>query len=169
MDIREAIYKRRSVRKFQEKQVDDNIIKSLLEDAMAAPSACNKQPWEFYVIRNKEKQDLIKSKIMFSNFNSPIMIVVCGNNELSLTKYNNDFWIQDCSAAIENILLSAVSFGLGTCWCGLYPVEKRCERVREILDLPNNIIPLGTIHIGYPEKELEARTQYKEEKVHYII
>lgn len=169
MDIREAIYKRRSVRKFQEKQVDDNIIKSLLEDAMAAPSACNKQPWEFYVIRNKEKQDLIKSKIMFSNFNSPIMIVVCGNNELSLTKDNNDFWIQDCSAAIENILLSAVSFGLGTCWCGLYPVEKRCERVREILDLPNNIIPLGTIHIGYPEKELEGRTQYKEEKVHYIV
>ena len=169
MDIREAIYKRRSVRKFQEKQVDDNIIKSLLEDAMAAPSACNKQPWEFYVIRNKEKQDLIKSKIMFSNFNSPIMIVVCGNNELSLTKDNNDFWIQDCSAAIENILLSAVSFGLGTCWCGLYPVEKRCERVREILDLPDNIIPLGTIHIGYPEKELEGRTQYKEEKVHYIV
>ena len=169
MDIREAIYKRRSVRKFKEKQVDDNIIKSLLEDAMAAPSACNKQPWEFYVIRSKEKQDLIKSKIMFSNFNSPIMIVVCGNNELSLTKDSNDFWIQDCSAAIENILLSAVSFGLGTCWCGLYPVEKRCERVREILDLPNNIIPLGTIHIGYPEKELEGRTQYKEEKVHYII
>lgn len=168
MDIREAIYKRRSVRKFQEKQVDDQIIKSLLEDAMAAPSACNKQPWEFYVIKNKEKQDLIKSKIMFSNFNSPIMIVVCGNNEVSLTKDNNDFWIQDCSAAIENILLSAVSFGLGTCWCGLYPVEKRCERVREILDLPTNIIPLGTIHIGYPEKETEGRTQYKEEKVHYI-
>lgn len=168
MNVRKAIYNRRSVRKFQEKPVDDQIIKQLLEDAMAAPSACNKQPWEFYVVKNKEKQNQIKTKIMFSNFNSPVLIVVCGNNEMSLTKDNNDFWIQDCSAAIENILLSAVSFGLGTCWCGLYPVEKRCERVREILDLPNNIIPLGTIHIGYPEKEIEGRTQYKEDKVHYI-
>lgn len=168
MEIREAIFKRRSVRKFQEKQVDDSIIKFLLEDAMAAPSACNKKPWEFYVIKNKEIQDKIKSKIMFSNFNSPLMIVVCGNNEKSLTKDNNDFWIQDVSAAIENILLSAVSFGLGTCWCGLYPVEKRCNRVKEILNLPDNIIPLGTIHIGYPENEVEGRTQFEEDKVHFI-
>jgi len=168
MDVREAIFKRRSVRKFQNKHVDKQIIESLLEDAMAAPSACNKQPWEFYVIENQEIQNQIKSKIMYSNFNSPIMIIVCGNNEISLTKDNNDFWIQDASAAIENILLSAVSFGLGTCWCGLYPIEKRSERIKEILDLPDNIIPLGIIHIGYPENEIEGRTQYKEEKVHYI-
>ena len=168
MNIRESIYKRRSVRSFLEKEVEDTIIKSLLEDAMAAPTACNKQPWEFYVIKNKEKQNTIKSKIMYSNFNSPIMIVVAGNTDLSLTKDNNDFWIQDCSAAIENILLSAVSFGLGTCWCGLYPIEKRCERVKNILELPDNIIPLGIIHIGYPDKEVIGRTQYKEDKVHYI-
>lgn len=168
MNIREAIYCRRSVRTFLEKEVDDNIIKALLEDAMAAPSACNKQPWEFYVIKNKEIQNKIKSKIMYSKYNSPIMIIVAGNNELSLTKDNNDFWIQDCSAAIENILLSAVSFGLGTCWCGLYPIEKRAQRINDILELPNNIIPLGIIHLGYPDKEISGRTQYNDEKVHYI-
>ncbi len=168
MNVREAIYKRRSVRSFLDKEVDNQIIQSLLEDAMAAPSACNKQPWEFYVVENKEKQDQIKSKIMYSKFNSPIMIIVGANNEVSLTKDDNDFWIQDCSAAIENILLSAVSFGLGTCWCGLYPIEKRAQRVKEILELPDNIIPLGIIHIGYPDKDIQGRTQYNEEKVHYI-
>ena len=168
MNVREAIYKRRSIRSFQEKEVDEQIIKSLLEDAMAVPSACNKQPWEFYVIKNKEKQDQIKSKIMYSKFNSPVMIIVAANNEISLTKDSNDFWIQDCSAAVENILLSAVSFGLGTCWCGLYPVEKRAQRVKEILELSDNIIPMAIIHIGYPEKDIEGRTQYNENKVHYI-
>ena len=105
---------------------------------------------------------------MYSKFNSPVMIIVAANNEISLTKDNNDFWIQDCSAAVENILLSAVSFGLGTCWCGLYPVEKRAQRVKEILELSDNIIPMAIIHIGYPEKDIEGRTQYNENKVHYI-
>ena len=168
MDIREAIYKRRSVRSFLDKEVDDKIITSLLEDAMAAPSACNKQPWEFYVVKNKEKQNLIKKKIMFSNFNSPLLIVVCGNKKKSLTKNENDYWIQDASAAIENILLSALSFDLGTCWCGLYPIERRSEKVRNILELPENIIPLGIVHIGYPDKVVQGRTQYNEGKVHII-
>lgn len=168
MDIREAIYKRRSVREFEEKHVSQEIIKSLLEDAMAAPSACNKKPWEFYVIRNKEKQELIKKGIKYSNFNSDVLIIVAGNTNNSLTKDDNDFWIQDCSAAIENILISAVSFGLGTCWCGLYPVKNRMERVKEILEIEDHIIPLGAIHIGYPKKEIEGRTQYDENKIHYV-
>ena len=168
MDIREAIYKRRSVRKFQDTQVDDNIIKSLLEDAMAAPSACNKQPWEFYVIKDKEKQDQIKKKIMFCNYNSPLIIVVCGNKKKTLTNDENDYWIQDASAAIQNILLSSLSFGLGTCWCGLHPIKRRSERVQKILELPDYIIPLGAIHIGYSLKEIDGRTQYDESKVHYI-
>ena len=168
MEIREAIYKRRSVRKFQDTQVDDNIIKSLLEDAMAAPSACNKQPWEFYVIKDKEKQDQIKKKIMFCNYNSPLIIVVCGNKKKALTNDENDYWIQDASAAIQNILLSSLSFALGTCWCGLHPIKRRSEKVQKILELPDYIIPLGAIHIGYPLKEIDGRTQYDESKVHYI-
>lgn len=168
MEIREAIYKRRSVRKFQDTPINDDIIKSLLEDAMAAPSACNKQPWEFYVVKDKEKQDQIKKKIMFCNHNSPLIIVVCGNKKKALTNDDNDYWIQDASAAIQNILLSSLSFGLGTCWCGLHPIKRRSERVQKILDLPDYIIPLGAIHIGYPLKEIDGRTQYDESKVHYI-
>ena len=168
MEIREAIYKRRSVRSFKDTEVDEVIIKALLEDAMAAPSACNKQPWEFYVIQNKEIQNELKKKIMFCNYNSPLMIVVCGNTKKALTKKENDYWTQDASAAIENILLSALSFGLGTCWCGLHPINMRSNKVKKALDLPDNIIPLGLIHIGYPEKEIDGRTQYKEDKVHYI-
>ena len=168
MEVREAIFKRRSVREFENKPVSDDIIKALLEDAMAAPSACNKKPWEFYVVKNKEKQELIKKGIKYSSFNSDVLIIVAGNTNNSLTKDDNDFWIQDCSAAIENILVSAVSFGLGTCWCGLNPVKNRMERVKEILELEEHIIPLGVIHIGYPKKEVEGRTQYEECKVHYV-
>ena len=168
MEIREAIYNRRSVRKFQDKQIDDQIINSLLEDAMAAPSACNKKPWEFYVIKNKDLQDSLKKKILFCNYNSPLIIVVCGNKKHTLTKDDNDYWIQDASAAIENILLSSLSFGLGTCWCGLFPMKKRSDRAKNILSLPDHIIPLGLIHIGYPEKTIEGRTQFDDKKVHII-
>ena len=168
MEIREAIYKRRSVRSFLDKEVDDFIILKLLEDAMAAPSACNKRPWEFYVIKNKKIQNTLKQKILFCNYNSPLMIVVCGNKDNAFSKDDNDYWIQDASAAIENILLSALSFDLGTCWCGLFPIKRRSEKVRKILELSENIIPLGLIHIGYPKKEIEGRTQYEETKVHYI-
>lgn len=168
MEIREAIFKRRSVRNFLEKEIDDTIIQSLLEDAMAAPSACNKKPWEFYVIKNKELQDQIKKKIMFCNYNSPLLIIACGNKKHALTNSDNDYWIQDVSAAIENILLSALSFDLGTCWCGLYPMKRRSSRVSKILNLPDYIIPLGIIQIGYPKKETSGRTQYDKSKVHYI-
>ena len=109
MEVREAIFKRRSVRKFQDKEVPNEIINSLLEDAMAAPSACNKKPWEFYVVKNKELQDSLKKKIMYCNYNSPLIIVVCGNKNNALTKEDNDFWIQDASAAIQNILLSCLN------------------------------------------------------------
>ena len=168
MEIREAIYKRRSVRSFKDIEVDEAIIKSLLEDAMAAPSACNKQPWEFYVIENQDVLKEIKMCSRYSQFNSPLVIIVCGNQERSLSKKDNDFWIQDVSAAIENILLRATSIGLGTVWCGLTPTEIPTKKVKEILSLPDYIIPLGMIHIGYPDEVKEARTQYNSDYVHYI-
>lgn len=168
MNVREAIYNRRSVREFLDKEISDDIIKELLKDAMAAPSACNKKAWEFYVIKNKEKQEELKKAIRYGDYNSPLIIIVAGNNDLSLTKDSDDYWVQDCSAAIENILLSALEFGLGTCWCGLMPVVRRAERVKKILNLSDNIVPLGMLHIGYPKKNMDGRTQYDEEKVHYV-
>lgn len=168
MNVYDAILKRRSIRKFKCDAISDEIIKKLLIAAMAAPSARNMQPWEFYVISNKEVMSKIRNVARSIDFESPLMIIVCGNTDRSITKNDNDFWIQDCSAAIENILLTATSENLGTVWCGIYPVMDRINKVTEIINLPKSIIPLGVIHIGYKDEEKEERTQYNDEYVHYI-
>lgn len=168
MNVNEALLARRSIRKYQNIEVNDEQITELLKSAMAAPSACNKTPWEFYVIKNKEIQEQIKISYKNYNFNSPLLIVVGANLDLTISKDNNDFWIQDCSAAIENILVEAVELGLGTCWCGIYPRIDRVEKIKNILNLTDNIVPLGLIHVGYPDEEKESRTQYVDTKVHYI-
>ena len=168
MNVFDTILKRRSIRKFKSNLISDEIIKKLLIAAMAAPSARNMQPWEFYVISNKEIMNKIRDVARSIDFESPLMIVVCGNTNRSITKNDSDFWIQDCSAAIENILLAATDENLGTVWCGIYPVVDRVNQVCEIISLPKNIIPLGVIHIGYPDEEKEGRTQYNDEYVHYI-
>ena len=168
MNTIEAIYKRRSIRKFQNRVVNDEAIKKLLECAMAAPSAKNKAPWEFYVIKNKDIQDKIKASSKAYNYNSSLLIVVASNLNNTISRELNDFWIQDCSAAIENILLCATDLGLGTCWCGIYPVKERVENITKILNLNDDIIPLGLIQVGYPDETKDSRTQYDENKVHYI-
>lgn len=168
MNVYDAILKRRSIRKFKSDFLSEEIIEKLLIAAMAAPSARNMQPWEFYVVSNKEVMNKIRDVARSIDFDSPLMIVVCGNKDRGITKKNNDFWIQDCSAAIENILLAATELGLGTVWCGLYPVLERANAVREIINEEKNIIPLGVIHIGYPDEEKEERSQYNIKYVHYM-
>lgn len=166
MEVRSCILKRRSIRKFKQLDVSNEIIRDLLECAMAAPSACNKQPWEFYVIKNPTLLEKVKQIGKYTNFNSPCVIIVCGNRERTLSKRENDFFIQDCSAAIENILLRSTSLGLGTVWCGIMPMEMIYQKAKEVLELPEHIEPLGMIHVGYPDEEKEERTQYKEDYVH---
>lgn len=166
MVLEQVLYKRRSIRKFTEEIVSDEIIDKLLKCAMAAPSACNKRPWEFYVIKNKELLDKVKHASRFSNHNAPLAIIVAGNLEKSLPLKLSEYWVQDCSSAITHILLSATDLGLGSLWCGLYPQVRPVERVRKLLDLGKNIVPLGLILIGYPDEEKEPRTQYEESKVH---
>ena len=168
MDVRSCILKRRSIRKFKKDEVTNEIIQDLLECAMAAPSACNKQPWEFFVIKNPELLEKVKHIGRYTNFNSPCVIVVCGNRDRTLSKRENDFFIQDCSAAIENILLGVTSIGLGAVWCGLHPQKNAVKRVREILNLDEKIVPLGLIHIGYPDCDITPRDQYNEKYIHYF-
>lgn len=168
MNTFETILKRRSIRKYKNKEVTDEQIDILLKAAMAAPSARNAQPWEFYVIKNKEVQTKIKNIAKNYDFNSNLMIVVCGNKTRTITQNDNDFFIQDVSAATENILLQAASFGLGTVWCGIFPVEERTIAMKKVLNLNDEIIPVALIHIGYPDEEKEHRSQYKEDFVHYI-
>ena len=136
--------------------------------AMSGPSACNRKPWCFYIIKDEEKKAILRKAGRAFDYNSPLHIVVCGDTSKAVTNKVEDFWIQDCSSAIENILLMATSLGLGTCWCGVFPIEERVSIVKEALELKDNIIPLGLIHVGYPDCELEERTQLEEENIHYI-
>ncbi len=164
----DLMLKRRSIRKFTDQEIDDCLIKKLLEDAMAAPSARNMQPWEFYIIKSKDLQQQIKAIVPNYNFNSTLSIIVCGNKNRSLTQNDNDFWIQDCSAAVENILLSATSLGLGAVWCGAYPIMERSNTLKQIINASENIVPMALLQLGYPNEEKEYRTQYNEDFVHYL-
>ena len=166
MELEKVLLNRRSIRKFKDIEISDEIIDKLMYFAMCAPSACNRRPWEFYVIKNKELLSEIKKASRFSNHNAPLAIVVAGNLENSLPRDMSDYWIQDCSSAITHILLEATSLGLGSLWCGLYPQIRPTERVRELLSLDKKIITLGLILIGYPDEEKEGRSQYEKEKVH---
>lgn len=167
-EVLNNIFKRRSIRKFREQEVSNELIDELLKSAMAAPSACNKKPWFFYAINNQEMMKKVRKFSRYTNYNAPAAIVVCGDTNKSLSKKENDFWIQDCSAAIENILLAATSLDLGTVWCGLYPMDATVKNVRLALDVPNSLIPLGVILLGYPNEVKESRTQYDENCIKWI-
>lgn len=167
-DIIQNMYNRRSVRKYTEKEVSNDDIDLLLKAAMAAPSACNKQPWEFYVVRNKDILEKVRNSSRYTQINAPVAVIVCGNTNRTLSKKNNDFFIQDCSSAITHILLAATSLGLGSLWCGAYPMNSVVKKLRDALNLNDDIIPLGIVYIGYRDKESEPRTQYNLEYVHNI-
>jgi nitroreductase len=166
MDVKEAVLKRRSIRTFGSVPITDEEIRELLESAMAAPSACNKRPWEFYVVKNKSLQEQLRLVSRYSNMNSSLMIIVAGNLRRSLANRVNDFWTQDCSAAVENMLLSATSMGIATCWCGLFPMTTPVKKVKAILGLEEHIVPLALIHVGRSDEIPVPRTQYDERRVH---
>ena len=168
MELKEVLLKRRSIRKFTEQSVSEEMMNELLHAAMSGPSACNKKPWEFYVITNKDKLEELKKASKFTKISSPLAIVVCGNLSKALPLHFADYWIQDCSAATENILLRVTDLGLGAVWCGIYPQKKAEERVREILGISGKEIPLNVIFIGHPAENPVERDQYDEKKVHYI-
>lgn len=110
----------------------------------------------------------LKVASKFSRYSSKLAIVVCGNLKKALPMQLAEYWIQDCSAATENILLRVTDLGLGVVWCGIYPQKRAEARMRKILQLSEKEIPLNLIFIGHPAEEPEARDQYEEKKVHYI-
>ena len=168
MEVKDALLKRRSIRKYLDKEVSDEIIEELLHAAMSGPSACNRRPWIFYVIKDQDKLNELRKACRFSNMNAPLAIVVVGDLSRSLPLQLKDFWIQDCSAATENILLRATDLGLGSLWCGIYPQKRPVERVKKILGITNSDIPLNIIYIGYGDEEKESRDQYEKNRVKVI-
>ena len=158
----DALYARRSVRNYQARPVERKKLVTLLEAAMAAPSACNIQPWEFIVVTEPERVAAIKETITkWGNWNAPVIIAVCGVPEL--IPWPGDDGQLDCAAAIENILVAAPSLGLGGVWVGGF----NANAIREVLGIPNEIVPNGLVYVGYPAEEPEPRTQYREDAVHW--
>ena len=167
MDVIETIYQRRSIRKYLDKPVEKDKIITLLKVATAAPTAANCQPWEFIVIDEAEKLTILKEKLIFARYNAPVAIVVCGNMKLAFKGPGREMWVQDCSAAIENILIAATSIGLGTVWIGVYPIESNVNALKKLLNIPSYVTPLGIVLVGYPAETKEARTRFDEKRVYW--
>jgi len=165
-DILDTIFKRRSIRKYTDQPVEPEKLDLLLQAGMAAPSAMNCKPWEFIVVTDPEKLAQFRKRLIFGDRNAPAAIVVCGNPGLSVNPSARLFWVQDCSAATENILIAAVGLGLGTVWIGVHPVGEFVQTVRKIMSIPRKVTPLCIIYVGYPESEKPSRTQYDEQRVH---
>ena len=166
MDILEAIRARRSIRKFTDEDVSDAQLKNILEAAMMAPSAGNAQPWQFIVIRRKEHLAKVSKVHPYVGMaaKAPLAILVCG--DLSLEKFNG-FWVQDCAAATQNLLLACHGLGLGAVWTGVHPLQERETAFRELLNLPETVVPLALVVVGHPDQRLGASSRYKEDRIHH--
>lgn len=167
MTMIDIIFARRSIRSYQERPVEMEKIDVLLKAAMAAPSAMNIKPWEFIIVTDAQKLSDIRGALIFGKFNAPLAILVCGNTSFFKHPLASRFWVQDCSAATENILLAAVELGLGTVWCGVHPIHNFTKQISDILELPDHVKPLNVIYVGYPAEEKPARTQYNPQRVHW--
>ncbi len=163
MDALEAIFTRRSIRAYTSEPVSEEDLKVILEAAMNAPSANNRQPWHFIVVDDRSKLDAIMEVHPYSDMlaQAPLAIVVCGD-----TKVSSSYWQQDCSAATENILLAARALGLGTVWLGVYPREDRVKGISRLFQLPAHVKPLAVIAVGHPAEEKGRVDRWQEEKVH---
>lgn len=167
--VLENILARTSVRSYTDKAVEDEKIEKMLRAGMAAPSAVNVQPWHFVVVTDKAILESIAEQCHNAHMakDAPLAIVVCGDTLKAENEKIREFWVQDVSAATENVLLEAQALGLGAVWTGVYPVKERCAIFAELLGLPENIVPLSAIIIGYPDKENKPKDKWKEENVSY--
>lgn len=168
-NVLENIATRVSVRTYLDKSVDDATIEKLLRAGMAAPSAMNKQPWHFVVVTDKQQlvalSDANPNARMLTE--APLAIVVCGDLDRAIEGIGSEYWVQDCSAATQNILLAANAMGLGAVWTGSYPIKERCDAISQILQLPKNVLPLNIIVIGYPASENFPKDKWDPKKISY--
>lgn len=162
----DTILSRRSIRKYTSQPVSEEIIKELLEAAMSAPSAGNQQPWHFVVINDRHVLDDVPTVHPYSQMmkEASAAILVCA--DLQLDKHKG-YWVQDCSAATENILIAAQAKGLGAVWLGVYPREDRVNGLKKLLNIPENVIPLSLIPVGHPAEHKPPANRFNSSRVHY--
>ena len=166
MDLIRTIIERRSIRRYKPQKVEKEKISILLRAAMYAPSAVNKQPWHFIVTDDRNTMekviDIHPNASMLSTASHAILI--CGDEKL---QHDHGYWIADCGAATENLLLAAKAIGLGSCWIGIYPREHRMEAVKKLFGLPVHINPFALVSLGYPDEVKEVPERFKPERVYY--
>ena len=165
MKTLEAIFKRRSIRQYKPGEISQQDIETLLKAAMAAPTARNCQEWEFVGVRDKK---MFKKMLEIHPYarmleHADCAIVVCGNTQ---REHAPGYWMADCGAATQNILLAATSLGIGSVWLGVYPNEERMAGVAKILGLPDHVKPLNIIALGYPDEKKEDVDRFDPAKIH---
>lgn len=165
MDTLQAIFSRRSVRKFTSQPVSQEDRLDLLRAGMQAPSAKNEQPWHFVVI---DDPDLLQTIPDFHPhaqmlLEAPLAILVCSDRKLETKRAS---WLQDCSAATQNILLAAHAKGLGAVWLGIFPDSERVSGMQKLVNLPKDVRPVSLVAVGYPASQPEPVDRFKEERVH---
>jgi len=165
MDTQKAILTRRSIRKYTSQTISDDLIRDLIEAGVHAPSARNIQPWHFIVVTERTMLDKLAIAHPYAKMlkQATLAILICGDKQLQEAE---GYIVQDCSAATQNILLSAHAHGLGAVWLGMFPREERIRKVSELLEIPAHILPVSLISIGYPDEHKEAPDRYKTERIH---
>ncbi len=168
MDALEAIFTRRSIRHFADEPVADQEIETLLRAGMAAPSAGNQQAWEFVVIDERAMLDAIPRVHPYAQMvaQAPLCLAICADP--SRERYNG-FWVQDCAAATQNILLAAHAQGLGAVWLGIAPGGDRAHAIAELLRLPAGVEPLALVAVGHPAESKPAEDRYDPAKTHHNV
>lgn len=166
METIEAILTRRSVRSFSDRPVPPETVQELLRAAMHAPSAGNQQPWQFVVLDERATLEGAAAAHPYAPMaaHAPVAIVVCGDTRL---ERHTGYWVQDCAAAVENLLLAAHASGLGAVWTGVYPRAERVQAFGDLLALPPEVIPLAMVVLGYPAQTIPPADRFLPERVHH--
>ena len=164
-----TIFSRKSVRNYVEATVPPETLEFLVRAGMAAPSAMDRRPWEFIIINDKTVVKKLNDALPHAKMAEKAghAIVVAGNIEKQAGGKDSTFWIMDCSAAVENILIAAESLGLGAVWTAVYPNADRLKPVIETLGLPSNIVPLAFIPVGKPDESDKPKEKFDKEKIHW--
>lgn len=165
MDTRQAIMTRRSIRRYTPAPVAPELVTALVQAGMQAPSAGNQQPWQFVVITERTAREAIAAFHPYADMlrEAPVAILVCGDLR---REHFRGYWVQDCAAATQNILLAAHAAGLGAVWVGLYPREELVAETRALLGLPGQVVPLALVPLGFPGEQIAPTDRYDPSRVH---
>ena len=165
MDLFDALHGRRSIRHFAAGTVDDDVVRTILSAAMAAPSAGNEQPWHFIVVRDPAILTALSAAHPYAEMvqHASLAVIVCADMK---TVKHRDYWPADCAAATQNILLAVHALGLGSVWVGVYPREARMAEIRRVITLPDDIIPFSLLPVGIPAEHKSPEDRYNPERRH---